>query len=79
MRLEFVYNYEEAYPNINSVWNAFENTLISTNGIISYGPVFTDYLYEGLRAYHEDNVQYIEIRTTLFQVLQFHEILFLNE
>lgn len=64
----------ETYLNINSVWTAFENTLISADGILSYGPVFADYLYEGFRSYHEDNVQYIEIRTTLFKVCNFLDL-----
>ncbi|KZS10612.1 Adenosine deaminase-related growth factor C [Daphnia magna] len=61
-------NPQEAYPNINSVWTAFENTLIAGSGIITFAPVFTDYFYEGLQSFYDDNVQYIEIRTTLPQV-----------
>ncbi|XP_046633140.1 adenosine deaminase 2-like [Daphnia pulicaria] len=56
---------QETYPNINSVWTAFENTLIAASGIITYAPVFTDYFYQGLQSFYDDNVQYIEIRTTL--------------
>nr|CAH0104793.1 unnamed protein product [Daphnia galeata] len=59
---------QETYPNINSVWTAFENTLIAGSGIITYAPVFTDYFYQGLQSFYDDNVQYIEIRTTLPQV-----------
>ena len=59
----------ETYPNINSVWTAFENTLIAGSGIISYAPVFTDYFYQGLKEFYDDNVQYMEIRTTLPEVL----------
>jgi hypothetical protein len=58
----------ETYPNINSVWTAFENTLIAGSGIITYAPIFTDYFYQGLQSFYDDNVQYIEIRTTLPQV-----------
>ena len=53
------------YPNINSVWTAFENTLIATSGIVTYAPVFSDYFYQGLQSFYDDNVQYLEIRTVL--------------
>lgn len=58
----------ETYPTINDVWAAFENTLIAASGIITYEPVFVDYLYEGLQSFYKDNVQYMEIRTTLPKV-----------
>ena len=56
------------YPNINSVWTAFENTLIATSGIVSYAPVFVEYFYQGLESFYDDNVQYMEIRTVLPEV-----------
>lgn len=58
----------ETYPNINSVWSAFENTLGTAFGMFSYAPVFTDYFYQALQSFYDDNVQYMEIRTTLPQV-----------
>lgn len=61
----------EAYQTINEAWKAFENSLIAISGIISYAPVFTDYFYQGLVSFHDDNVQYMEIRTTIPQVLTF--------
>jgi len=51
------------------VWAAFENTLIAASGIITYAPVFSDYTYQGLESFYNDNVQYMEIRTTLPEVV----------
>ena len=58
----------DAYPDINAVWNAFERSLAAPNGIILYAPVFVDYIYQGLQSFYDDNVQYIEIRTSLAAV-----------
>lgn len=56
------------YPNINTVWRAFENTLGAAFGMITYYPVFYEYFYRALQMFYDDNVQYVEIRTTLPQV-----------
>lgn len=59
----------DVYPDINTVWKAFGNTFVVGEGIITYEPVFTDYFYQGLLDFYNDNVQYIEIRTTLPPVI----------
>ena len=64
----FPFEWIEAYPDINTVWSAFESTLISASGIISYAPVFVDYFYQALQSFYDDNVQYVEIRTTIPEV-----------
>ena len=41
---------------------------MKVEGLILYAPVFEDYLWEGLRQFREDNVQYLEIRGLLPKV-----------
>ena len=57
-----------AYPDINSVWNKFMDYFTKVESLILYAPVFEDYLWEGLRQFREDNVQYLEIRGLLPKV-----------
>lgn len=55
----------KAYPDIDTVWNKFISYFGQTQGLMLHAPVFEDYLYEGLRQFREDNVQYLEIRALL--------------
>ena len=57
-----------AYPDINSVWAKFMAYFGKVTGLKLYAPVFEDYLWEGLKQFREDNVQYLEIRGTLPKV-----------
>lgn len=55
----------QAYPDVNSVWNKFMDYFGKVEGLMLYAPVFEDYLYEGLKEFRQDNVQYLEIRGLL--------------
>ncbi|XP_026760455.2 adenosine deaminase 2-like [Galleria mellonella] len=55
----------EVYTDINLVWNAFQNYFIRTTSLICYKPVWEQYFYDVLKALREENVMYIEIRSTL--------------
>lgn len=51
--------------NINRIWQSFKRAVISIHGIIFYLPAFKAYLYNALGEMLEDNVQHVQIRTSL--------------
>ena len=55
-------NPETVYPDLNSVWKAFETKLGTIFSLVSYEPVLRDFFREALEEFHRDNVQHIEIR-----------------
>lgn len=64
-----VANPQKAYPTINDVWRQFLHVFDVANGLINYAPVFRDYFYEALDEFRQDNVQYLEVRGLLPQVV----------
>nr|XP_027227968.1 adenosine deaminase 2-like [Penaeus vannamei] len=58
-------NPEEAYPDANAAWQAFEDALDAQRGIVLYRPAYESYLYQVLQEFMEDNVLYLEFRGTL--------------
>lgn len=59
---------EQAYPSDDAVWARFEDAFRVISGLITYAPVFTDYLYQSLEEFYADNVMYLEIRSGLTKV-----------
>lgn len=56
---------EQAYPSDDTVWARFEDAFRVISGLITYAPVFIDYLYQSLEEFYADNVMYLEIRSGL--------------
>nr|XP_045590757.1 adenosine deaminase 2-like [Procambarus clarkii] len=58
-------NPDEKYPDLNSVWSAFEKVFIAITDMVMYRPAWEAYLYQALQEFADDNVLYIEFRGTL--------------
>lgn len=56
---------DRAYPSQNVVWKRFEKAFVVLFGLVTYAPVFKDYIYEALRQFYADNIMYMEIRALL--------------
>uniref|UniRef100_A0AAY4BSY6 adenosine deaminase n=1 Tax=Denticeps clupeoides TaxID=299321 RepID=A0AAY4BSY6_9TELE len=61
----FTENPEAAYPTQDAVWDRFDDAFLAISGLVTYAPVFRDYLYQGLEQFYADNVMYLEIRAGL--------------
>ena len=62
---------EAAYPSQESVWARFDDAFLAISGLVTYAPVFRDYLYQSLEEFYGDNVMYLEIRSGLSKVSAF--------
>lgn len=51
--------------NINKIWESFKRSVVAIHGIIFYLPAFQAYLYNALEEMLADNVQHVQIRTSL--------------
>ncbi|XP_066250106.1 adenosine deaminase 2-like [Euwallacea similis] len=49
----------------NAVWKLFQSTFHSIGPLLSYKPVFKDYFYQALTELYEDNVRYLEFRSSV--------------
>lgn len=59
---------ELMHTDVNSVWGVFQKMFDVTKDLLTYKPFFVDYHRQMLREFHEDNVQYIELRMSLSKV-----------
>ncbi|XP_036913958.1 adenosine deaminase 2 [Sturnira hondurensis] len=63
-------NPEETYPNRDVLWSKFQTIFFSISGLVSYAPVFKDYVFQGLQEFCRDNVLYLELRAMLLPVYE---------
>ncbi|KAB0399443.1 hypothetical protein E2I00_014024, partial [Balaenoptera physalus] len=61
-------NPQATYANQDAVWAKFETIFFSIAGLVSYAPVFRDYISQGLEEFYQDNVLYLELRAMLYPV-----------
>lgn len=54
-----------AYSDVNKAWNKFTDIFVFINSLLTYKPVYEDYYLQALKELYEDNVIYLEIRSTL--------------
>ena len=57
--------------DLNKVWSRFNNIFATINGLLNFRPVFADYYYEALAEFNQDNVQHLEFRGLLPQVITY--------
>ncbi|XP_033273295.1 adenosine deaminase 2 isoform X2 [Orcinus orca] len=63
-------NPQETYANQDAVWAKFETIFFAIAGLVSYAPVFRDYISQGLEEFYQDNVLYLELRAMLYPVYE---------
>uniref|UniRef100_W8B6E1 Adenosine deaminase n=1 Tax=Ceratitis capitata TaxID=7213 RepID=W8B6E1_CERCA len=56
---------QEEFENEDAVWRRFRSIFRLVIGLLSYAPVWEQYIYRALEEFHEDGVQYLEIRSVL--------------
>ncbi|CAB1345937.1 unnamed protein product [Coregonus sp. 'balchen'] len=56
---------DTTYPSQDAVWERFEMAFVAIAGLVTYAPVFKDFLYKGLEQLFDDNIMYLELRTGL--------------
>lgn len=61
-------NPQATYANQDAVWAKFETIFFAISGLVSYAPVFRDYISQGLEEFYQDNVLYLELRAMLYPV-----------
>uniref|UniRef100_A0A0A1X8Y5 Adenosine deaminase CECR1-A n=1 Tax=Zeugodacus cucurbitae TaxID=28588 RepID=A0A0A1X8Y5_ZEUCU len=55
----------EHFVNEDAVWKRFRSIFRLVVGLLTYAPVWNDYIYNALEEFYADGVQYLEIRSVL--------------
>ncbi|KAL1518157.1 hypothetical protein ABEB36_001824 [Hypothenemus hampei] len=58
--------------NIHEKWQRFQLIFDRLKPLLTYRPVFEDYFYQALKELYEDNIKYLEVRTTLPELYDLH-------
>uniref|UniRef100_A0A4W2ICG5 Adenosine deaminase 2 n=1 Tax=Bos indicus x Bos taurus TaxID=30522 RepID=A0A4W2ICG5_BOBOX len=67
------------YADQDAIWAKFETIFFVLGGLVSYAPVFRDYLSQGLEEFYQDNVLYLEIRASLHPVYELDGTIYSQE
>jgi adenosine deaminase CECR1 len=65
-----VENPNDAYPSAESVWGKFKKIFTTVYDLLSYKPVFQEYIYKLLQELYDDNVMYTELRGTMMPLYE---------
>lgn len=69
-------NPEVEYASIEQVWDRFKATFSTLFHMLSYRPVFEDYIYEALNQLYLDNVFYVEFRGTVLPIYELNQTVY---
>jgi adenosine deaminase CECR1 len=58
-------NPRDAYDTVDKAWKKFNSVFTFLRPWLTYRPVYEDHLYRGLQEFYDDNVMYLELRSTL--------------
>ncbi|KAJ2940164.1 hypothetical protein O0L34_g11729 [Tuta absoluta] len=61
---------EKAYPCIKDSWEKFMKYFMTVEPLLSYRPVWEEYFYDVLKAFKEQNIVYVEVRSVLPQLYE---------
>ncbi|KAK0093288.1 hypothetical protein PV326_013908 [Microctonus aethiopoides] len=56
---------DSVYSNVNIAWTKFMDVFTFITPMLTYKPIYEDHFYQGLKELYEDNVLYLELRSTL--------------
>ncbi|CAD0204236.1 unnamed protein product [Chrysodeixis includens] len=60
-----VKNPDVVYPTIKETWAAFGDFFNTVHPLLTYRPNWERYFYDALKAFRDDNVHYVEVRSIL--------------
>ncbi|XP_032662640.1 adenosine deaminase 2-like [Odontomachus brunneus] len=58
-------NPRSAYDTVDKAWKKFMTIFNFVGPMLTYRPVYEDQFYQALQDFYDDNVMYVELRTTL--------------
>ncbi|XP_073948655.1 adenosine deaminase 2-like [Choristoneura fumiferana] len=60
----------KVYPSIKNSWGAFSHYFNTIGPMLSYRPVREKYLYDALKAFREEKIMYVEVRSSLHKLYE---------
>lgn len=61
---------DKVYPSITQTWASFMNYFQAVYELLSYRPIWEQYIYDAMKKYREDGITYMEIRSILPQLYE---------